>query len=162
MSLQVQEADGTEKLVFRVTASENKALKHELPNSIKILGTAISNHCKKTSSNSDTCVTYHINIVLEDDSTKDTQKTFWLVCNSVGGQGISSKLDSLADELKFVPIIGLAMPLSVKDEENGAISDFSGNAFCFLPLPPGEESRIGLPVHISGFFGLTNNCRSIK
>ncbi|ERE91622.1 sacsin [Cricetulus griseus] len=163
VSLHVREADGTERLVFRVTASENKALKHERPNSIKILGTAISNYCKKIPSNSVTCVTYHINIVLEDESTKDAQKTSWLVCNSVGGRGISSKLDSLADELKFVPIIGLAMSLSGRDDEqNGAISDFSGKAFCFLPLPPGEESRTGLPVHISGFFGLTDNRRSIK
>ncbi|KAG5836816.1 hypothetical protein ANANG_G00232640 [Anguilla anguilla] len=37
-----------------------------------------------------------------------------------------------------------------------------GRAFCFLPLPPGEESATGLPVHVSGFFGLTDNRRSIK
>ncbi|XP_011533341.1 sacsin isoform X4 [Homo sapiens] len=163
VSLYVREADGTEKLVFRVTSSESKALKHERPNSIKILGTAISNYCKKTPSNNITCVTYHVNIVLEEESTKDAQKTSWLVCNSVGGRGISSKLDSLADELKFVPIIGIAMPLSSRDDEaKGATSDFSGKAFCFLPLPPGEESSTGLPVHISGFFGLTDNRRSIK
>uniref|UniRef100_A0A452QMS3 Sacsin molecular chaperone n=1 Tax=Ursus americanus TaxID=9643 RepID=A0A452QMS3_URSAM len=162
VSLHVREAGGTERLVFRVTASENKALKHERPNSVKILETAISNYCKKIPSNSITCVTYHINIVLEDESTKDAQKTSWLVCNSVGGRGISGKLDSLADELKFVPIIGIAMSLSGDDEEKGAIADFSGKAFCFLPLPPGEESKTGLPVHISGFFGLTDNRRSIK
>lgn len=81
----------------------------------------------------------------------------------MGGRGVSSALDSLADELKFVPIIGIAMPLSSRDdEEKGATSDFSGKAFCFLPLPPGEESKTGLPVHISGFFGLTDNRRSIK
>jgi sacsin len=163
VSLHVREADGTEKLVFRVTASENEALKHERPNSIKILGTAISNYCKKIPSSSITCVTYHVNIALEDDSTEGAQRTSWLVCNSVGGRGISSKLDSLADELKFVPIIGIAMSLSGREvEEKGAISDFSGKAFCFLPLPPGEESKTGLPVHISGFFGLTDNRRSIK
>uniref|UniRef100_A0A9L0SUI4 Sacsin molecular chaperone n=1 Tax=Equus caballus TaxID=9796 RepID=A0A9L0SUI4_HORSE len=163
VSLHVREADGTEKLMFRVTASESTALKQERLNSVKILGTAISNYCKKIPSDSVTCVTYHINIVLEDESTKDTQKTSWLVCNSVGGRGVSSALDSLADELKFVPIIGIAMPLSSRDdEEKGATSDFSGKAFCFLPLPPGEESKTGLPVHISGFFGLTDNRRSIK
>lgn len=162
VSLHVREADGTKRLVFRVTASENKALKHERPNSVKILETAISNYCKKIPSNSITCVTYHINIVLEDESTKDAQKTSWLVCNSVGGRGISGKLDSLADELKFVPIIGIAMSLSRDDEEKGATADFSGKAFCFLPLPPGEESKTGLPIHISGFFGLTDNRRSIK
>uniref|UniRef100_A0ABI7Y251 Ubiquitin-like domain-containing protein n=1 Tax=Felis catus TaxID=9685 RepID=A0ABI7Y251_FELCA len=162
VSLHVREADGTEKLVFRVTASENQALRHERPNSVKILETAISNYCKKVPSNSITCVTYHINIVVEDEDRKDAQKTSWLVCNSVGGRGISGKLDSLADELKFVPIIGIAMSLSRDGDEEGATADLSGKAFCFLPLPPGEESKTGLPVHISGFFGLTDNRRSIK
>ncbi|XP_054442512.1 sacsin isoform X5 [Pteronotus mesoamericanus] len=162
ISLHVREADGTERLLFRVTAREDEALTPERPEAVKALGAAISNYCRKIPSNSITCVTYHINIALEDASTKDTQKTSWLVCNSVGGRGISSKLDSLADELKFVPTIGIAMPLSSGDDEKGATSDFSGKAFCFLPLPPGEESKTGLPVHISGFFGLTDNRRSIK
>uniref|UniRef100_A0A8C9BKB9 Sacsin molecular chaperone n=1 Tax=Phocoena sinus TaxID=42100 RepID=A0A8C9BKB9_PHOSS len=163
ISLHVREADGTEKLVFRVTASESAALTQERPDSIKILGAAISNYCEKIPSNSITCVTYPINIVLEDESARGAQKTSWLVCNSVGGRGISSRLDALADELKFVPVIGIAMLLSSGDEqEGGAASEFSGKAFCFLPLPPGEESKTGLPAHISGFFGLTDNRRSIK
>lgn len=162
VSLHVREADGTERLVFRVTASENKALKHERPNSIKILGTAINQYCKGVPSNSITCVTYHVNIVVEDESVKDAQKTSWLVCNCVGGRGMCTELDCLADDLKFVPTIGIAMSLATIEEENGAVADFSGRAFCFLPLPPGEESKTGLPVHVSGFFGLTDNRRSIK
>ncbi|KFZ48093.1 Sacsin, partial [Antrostomus carolinensis] len=162
VSLHVREADGTERLIFRVTASENKALKHERPNSIKILGTAINQYCKGIPSNSITCVTYHVNIVVEDESVKDAQKTSWLVCNCVGGRGMCTELDSLADDLKFVPTIGIAMSLSTNGEEKGAVADFSGRAFCFLPLPPGEESKTGLPVHVSGFFGLTDNRRSIK
>ncbi|KAM9602483.1 sacsin isoform 2-T4 [Morphnus guianensis] len=162
VSLHVREADGTERLIFRVTASENKALKHERPNSIKILGAAINQYCKGVPSNSITCVTYHVNIVVEDESVKDAQKTSWLVCNCVGGRGMCTELDCLADDLKFVPTIGIAMSLSTNGEEKGAVADFSGRAFCFLPLPPGEESKTGLPVHVSGFFGLTDNRRSIK
>ncbi|XP_034266196.1 LOW QUALITY PROTEIN: sacsin [Pantherophis guttatus] len=162
VSLHIREADGTERLIFRVTASENKALKHERPNSIKILGSAINQYCKGIPSNSITCVTYHINIVLEDESIKDAQKTSWLVCNSVGGRGICNELDCLADDLKYIPTIGIAMSLSSSGEEKGAEAQLSGRAFCFLPLPPGEESKTGLPVHVSGFFGLTDNRRSIK
>uniref|UniRef100_A0ACB8FGQ0 Uncharacterized protein n=1 Tax=Sphaerodactylus townsendi TaxID=933632 RepID=A0ACB8FGQ0_9SAUR len=162
VSLHVREADGSERLIFRVTAGESKALKHERPNSIKILGSAINQYCKGVPSNSITCVTYHINIVLEDESVKDAQKTSWLVCNSVGGRGMCSDLDGLADDLKYIPIIGIAMSLSTDGEEKGAVAQFSGRAFCFLPLPPGEESKTGLPVHVSGFFGLTDNRRSIK
>lgn len=162
VSLHVREADGTERLVFRVTASEDAALTQERPDAVTVLGEAISNYCRKIPNHSVTCVTYHINIALEDAGAQDAQKTSWLVCNSVGGRGLSSKLDSLADELKFVPTIGIALCLSSGDDEKGAASDFSGKAFCFLPLPPGEESKTGLPVHISGFFGLTDNRRSIK
>ncbi|XP_053564484.1 sacsin isoform X2 [Bombina bombina] len=162
VSLHVREADGTEKVLFRVTASENKSLKHDRPNSIKILGSAIEGYCKRVPSNSITCVSYHVSIVVEDESVKETQTSSWLVCNSVGGRGICNELDCLADDLKFVPTIGIAMPLCNSEDKIGAESEFTGRAFCFLPLPPGEESKTGLPVHVSGFFGLTDNRRSIK
>eukprot|EP00079_Xenopus_tropicalis_P015003 XP_004912121.1 PREDICTED: sacsin isoform X1 [Xenopus tropicalis] len=162
VSLHVREADGSEKLLFRVTASENKTVKHDRPNSIKILEKAIDGYCNGVPSNSITCVTYHVNIGVEDESVKETQTSSWLVCNGVGGRGICSELDCLADDLKFVPAIGIAMPLCSNGAEKGAVLEFSGRAFCFLPLPPGEESKTGLPVHISGFFGLTDNRRSIK
>ncbi|KAM8977638.1 sacsin [Pelodytes ibericus] len=162
VSLHVRDADGTEKILFGVTASESKSLKHDRPNSIKMLETAIGGYCKKVPSNSITCVTYHVNILVEDESVKETQTSSWLVCNSVGGRGICNELDCLADDLKFVPTIGIAMPLLNNGGEKGAECEFVGRAFCFLPLPPGEESKTGLPVHISGFFGLTDNRRSIK
>ncbi|KAB1267411.1 Sacsin, partial [Camelus dromedarius] len=163
VSLYVREASGTEKLVFRVSAREGGALGRERPDSVKILEGAISDYCEKIPSGSVTVVTYPVDIAVEDGSATGVQEASWLVCNSVGGRGISSKLDLLADELKFVPVIGIAMPLSSREDgEEGAVSGFSGKAFCFLPLPPGEESKTGLPVHVSGFFGLTDNRRSIK
>uniref|UniRef100_H3A3T5 Sacsin molecular chaperone n=1 Tax=Latimeria chalumnae TaxID=7897 RepID=H3A3T5_LATCH len=162
VALYVRESDGTERLLFRVTASEHQDLKHERPSAVKILNSAIDSYCNGVASNSVTCVTYYVNITTEDNTMKETQKASWLVCNSVGGRGLCNDLDSLAEDLKFIPTIGIATPLAGSDEEKGALSEFSGRAFCFLPLPPGEESMTGLPVHISGFFGLTDNRRSIK
>nr|XP_033804575.1 sacsin isoform X2 [Geotrypetes seraphini] len=162
VSLHIREADGTEQLLFRVTAGENNTLKHERSNAIKILGTAINNYCKGVPNNTITSVTYQVHIEVKDGQATETQKTSWLVCNSVGGRGMCSELDRLADDLKFIPTIGIAMSLSNSRDEKGATSEFSGRSFCFLPLPPGEESKTGLPVHISGFFGLTDNRRSIK
>ncbi|XP_053312398.1 sacsin [Spea bombifrons] len=162
VSLHIRERDGSERLLFQVTASENKSLKHERPNCIRMLEKAIDGYCKSVPSNSITCVAYHVNIAVEDESVNESQTSSWLVCNGVGGRGICSELDRLADDLKFVPTIGIAMPLLNYGEEKGAESEFIGRAFCFLPLPPGEESKTGLPVHISGFFGLTDNRRSIK
>ena len=165
VSLHVREADGSEKLVFRVTAREPAVPAPERPGAVEALGAALSDYCERVPSGGVTCVTYPVSIVLEDGSAQGARETSWLVCNSVGGRGLSVQLDALADELRFVPVIGIATPLPGPAEEDGAggaAAGFSGKAFCFLPLPPGEESRTGLPVHVSGFFGLTDNRRSIK
>uniref|UniRef100_UPI00398E5476 sacsin isoform X2 n=1 Tax=Pristiophorus japonicus TaxID=55135 RepID=UPI00398E5476 len=162
VTLYSRESNGTERMLFRVIASEGKELKQERPNSLKILRTAADRYCNNIPSNNVTCVTYHVNIVTEDVTSKEIEEMSWLVCNSVGGRGMCNELDCLAEDLKYIPNIGIAMPLLGSEEVKGAVSEFIGRAFCFLPLPPGEESKTGLPVHISGFFGLTDNRRSIK
>ncbi|XP_014070239.1 sacsin isoform X3 [Salmo salar] len=162
VSLHVRESDGTERMLFQVTAGENPEDKLERPNSLKTLGLATDSYSNGVPSSTVTCATYQVNIETQDETAKETQRTTWLVCNGVGGRGLCSDLDSLADDLKFIPTIGIALPLTRIDEDKGATSGFSGRAFCFLPLPPGDESLTGLPVHVSGFFGLTDNRRSIK
>lgn len=163
ISLHVRESDGTERMLFQVTASENTDDKLERPNALKTLGQATDGYNNGVPGSSITCVTYQVNIETQDETAKETQWMTWLVCNAVGGRGMCAELDSLADDLKFMPTIGIALPLTlINREEVGATSAFSGRAFCFLPLPPGEESETGLPVHVSGFFGLTDNRRSIK
>lgn len=163
ISLHVRESDGTERMLFQVTATENSDDKLERPNALKTLGQAVDSYSNGVPSSAVTCVTYQVSIETQDETVKETQKMTWLVCNGVGGRGMCAELDSLADDLKFMPTIGIALPLTVNNKEDkGATSGFSGRAFCFLPLPPGEESETGLPVHVSGFFGLTDNRRSIK
>ncbi|KAL0973286.1 hypothetical protein UPYG_G00201440 [Umbra pygmaea] len=162
VSLHLRESDGTERMLFQVTAGENPEDKLERPNSLKILGLATDSYSNGVPSSTVTCATYQVNIETQDETAKETQRTTWLVCNGVGGRGLCSDLDSLADDLKFIPTIGIALPLTIIDEGQDATSGFLGRAFCFLPLPPGEESLTGLPVHVSGFFGLTDNRRSIK
>uniref|UniRef100_A0A673G5E4 Sacsin-like n=1 Tax=Sinocyclocheilus rhinocerous TaxID=307959 RepID=A0A673G5E4_9TELE len=162
VSLHVRESDGTERMLFQVTASDSQEDKMEWPNALKTLGQAIDSYSNGVLSSSVTCATYQLSIEVRDETAKETQKTTWLVCNGVGGRGMCGELDSLADDLKFIPTIGIALPLTLIDEDKGATSCVSGRAFCFLPLPLGEESMTGLPVHVSGFFGLTDNRRSIK
>eukprot|EP00061_Rhincodon_typus_P016554 g44826.t1 len=162
VTLYIRESNGTERILFRVIASEGKELKHERSNSLKILRTAADRYCNNIPSNNITCVTYHVNIVTEDVASKNVDEMSWLVCNSVGGRGMCNELDCLAEDLKYIPNIAIAMPLLCNEEVKGAVPRFIGRAFCFLPLPPSEESKTGLPVHISGFFGLTDNRRSIK
>lgn len=163
ISLHVRECDGTERMLFQVTATENTEDKEERPNALNTLGEAIDGYGNGVPSSTITCVTYQVSIETQDETAKETQRMTWLVCNGVGGRGMCPELDSLADVLKFMPTIGIALPLTVVNKgDTGATSGFSGRAFCFLPLPPGEESETGLPVHLSGFFGLTDNRRSIK
>ncbi|XP_036005447.1 sacsin [Fundulus heteroclitus] len=163
ISLHVRECDGTERVLFEVTAAENPDDKLEKPNALKTLCQAVDSYSNGVPSSVVTCVTYQLHMETQDETSKETQRTTWLVCNGVGGRGMCAELDSLADDLKFMPTIGIALPLTVIDQEDrGATPGFSGRAFCFLPLPPGEESETGLPVHVSGFFGLTDNRRSIK
>lgn len=162
ISLHVREGDGTERILFQVTA-ENSDDKLERPTALKILGQAVDSYSNGVPCSTITCVTYQVIIETQDEMAKETQRMMWLVCNGVGGRGMCAELDSLADDLKFMPIIGIALPLTkINKDDKGAASGFSGRAFCFLPLPPGEESETGLPVHVSGFFGLTDNRRSIK
>ncbi|KAF6736193.1 Sacsin [Oryzias melastigma] len=150
ISLHVREPDGTERMLFQATATENPDDKLERPNALKTLGQAIDNYSNGVLSSTITCVTYQVNIETQDETAKETNRTTWLVCNGVGGRGMCAELDSLADNLKFMPIIGIALPLTANNQEDkGAAFGFSGRAFCFLPLPPGEESETGLPVHVS-------------
>ncbi|XP_078655957.1 sacsin-like [Branchiostoma floridae x Branchiostoma belcheri] len=78
----------------------------------------------------------------------------WLVTNYVKGRGISEEAKKLSEELSLLPWVGVAMPLS-------GGTNIEGRTFCFLPLPAGHEST-GLPVHVHGFFGVSDNRRSLK
>ncbi|XP_041657136.1 sacsin isoform X4 [Cheilinus undulatus] len=163
ISLHVRECDGTERMLFQVTSAENRNDKLERPNALKTLSQAVDSYNNGVPTSKITSITYMVTTETQEEAAKESQRMTWLVCNGVGGRGLCAELDSLADELKFMPTIGIALPLSLADKEDkGATSGFSGRAFCFLPLPPGEESETGLPVHVSGFFGLTDNRRSIK
>ncbi|CAH1252746.1 SACS [Branchiostoma lanceolatum] len=78
----------------------------------------------------------------------------WLVTSYVKGRGISEEARSLSEELSLLPWVGVAMPLTGEGK-------LDGRTFCCLPLPAGHEST-GLPVHVHGFFGVSDNRRSLK
>ncbi|CAH0485094.1 unnamed protein product [Peronospora farinosa] len=74
----------------------------------------------------------------------------YLVCNQIGG-GKAREMACAAENesLKLIPWVGIAARI------DGMPID--GRAFCFLPLPV----RVGLPVHINGYFELSSNRRDI-
>ncbi|KAG7379423.1 hypothetical protein PHYPSEUDO_008661 [Phytophthora pseudosyringae] len=74
----------------------------------------------------------------------------YLVCNQIGGGKARDMACAAENEsLKLIPWVGIASRIDGVPME--------GRAFCFLPLPV----RIGLPVHVNGYFELSSNRRDI-
>lgn len=92
-------------------------------------------------------------ITLHSDAHRETK---WLVTTCSMKEGVVENLDSLADKLKFLPQVDLALPCG----ENPECS--KGRLSCFLPLPNNESNKTGLPVYVNACFGLTDNRREIK
>ena len=110
-------------------------------------------------------VTYPITIetVAYNQGIKsDTQRHYFLVTNYFCGGNVSSEFESLAKDkdLSYLPLVGVAMPIPERSETQ--TPDIKGHVFCFLPLPVQKTSLTGLPVHVNGFFALSQNRRYIK
>ncbi|KAL5005313.1 hypothetical protein ScPMuIL_018769 [Solemya velum] len=89
---------------------------------------------------------------------RKVEKT-WVVVNLFGGrEAQSTRMKKLlADKrLSCPPYVGVAVPLGMD------ISQLKGHVFCFLPLPVESRSLTGFPVHINGFFSLSQNRRHVK
>ncbi|XP_060582871.1 sacsin-like isoform X2 [Ruditapes philippinarum] len=94
----------------------------------------------------------------EEDSK--IAKSRWLIVNYLKGGDISDKLGLLMKdkELGYPHIVGVAASI---DEQNNFTST-SGHVFCYQPLPQENVSMTGLPVHINGFFSLSQNRRHVR
>ena len=81
----------------------------------------------------------------------------YLVTNYFCGEDISPEFKVLASDesLSYLPLVGVAMATSRQRE-------LLGHLFCFLLLPVQKISLTGLPVHINGFFALSQNRHHIK
>ncbi|KAL5004239.1 hypothetical protein ScPMuIL_017695 [Solemya velum] len=89
----------------------------------------------------------------EEDITK------WLVVNLLSSKsGLSeTMLELMKDKsLSYPPYVSIAMPLEMNT------SEFKGHVFCFLPLPLESRSLTGFPVHVNGFFALSQSRRHVK
>ena len=82
----------------------------------------------------------------------------WLVYHQVDAR--NSTLKKLSLELGLLPWVAFATPVNAVTLQ--ALSSRPGRIFCFLPLPPDADSKTGLPVHVHGYFGLTDNRRGLK
>ncbi|XP_025093507.1 sacsin-like isoform X2 [Pomacea canaliculata] len=97
--------------------------------------------------------------MLDDhDGQSVVQSEKWLVVNyHPGGSDLSPELSELCNDpqLSYKPYVGVAAPLEGQ-------TNFQSQIFCFLPLPLESRSPTGLPVHVNGFFALSQNRRHVK
>ena len=106
-----------------------------------------------------TIETVKFNALFDDETVR--QHSF-LVTNYFCAGEISTRFQKLMadEELNYLPTVGVAMALPTSP--NLHTPDINGHVFCFLPLPVQTRSLTGLPVHVNGFFALSQNRRYIK
>ncbi|XP_078348598.1 sacsin-like [Oculina patagonica] len=110
-------------------------------------------------------VTYPITIeVINFDSNNNegVKQHSFLVTNYFCGEEVSSEFKKLITdkELSYLPTVSVAMPLPTDPQQ--LTPDIQGHVFCFLPLPVQKTTLTGLPVHINGFFALSQNRCHVK
>ncbi|KAK6165581.1 hypothetical protein SNE40_022484 [Patella caerulea] len=86
----------------------------------------------------------------------ETSDDEWLVINHYHGGHVSSELKKLVedDDWPYSPYVSIAACLSQPITR--------GHVFCFLPLPLEGQSLTGLPVHVNGFFALSQDRHHVK
>lgn len=107
-------------------------------------------------------VTYPITIEVARLSEDSTERHSFLVTSYCCGGEVSSKFEKLLTdkELSYLPSVGVAM--AIPSKHSIPTPDIQGHVFCALPLPVQKKSLTGLPVHVNGFFSLSQNRRHIK
>ena len=107
--------------------------------------------------------TYPLTIKTETTTgTPEHSTERYLVTNYCCGGTVSLQFEKLLtdDELSYLPSVGVAM--AIPNGVNSTTPNISGHVFCALPLPFQTKSITGLPVHVNGFFALSQNRRHIK
>ena len=106
-------------------------------------------------------VTYPVIIETVVRENNIQQFSFLVTSYCCGGE-LSSEFQTLLtdEELSYLPSVGVAM--GVPPTKDLPTPDVAGHVFCALPLPVQKKSMTGLPVHVNGFFALTQNRRHIK
>ena len=115
---------------------------------------------------------YNLNVthIHSADDSIDTNSYQYLVVEYYAGGPASETMRTLHQNkgLSHVPLVGVAMgigsstrPPDVSDESCES-SKPSGQVFCFLPLRTDQRSNTGLPVHVNGYFSVSQNRHSLN
>ena len=106
-------------------------------------------------------VTYPLTIEAVKFDSPVKQHSFLVTNYFCGGEASLRFKRLMTDkELNYLPTVGVAMALPTGPKLQAP--DIKGHVFCVLPLPVQKTSLTGLPVHLNGFFALSQNRRYIK
>lgn len=99
---------------------------------------------------------YNMKIKMKKLNEQHTENE-WYVMHFYKGGDMSKELKTLSQDetLSYSPYVSLGLPLFHDPE-------FKGHVFCLMPLPLQNESLTGFPVHVNGYFALTQNRRHVK
>ncbi|XP_053389371.1 sacsin-like, partial [Mercenaria mercenaria] len=120
---------------------------------------AFKEHIEDVNSTSESADAHSTLQMVIHTSSEDTVKSQeWLVVNYFIRESASEGFRHLIQDrnLGYSPYVGVAAPL------HGMSEGFEGHVFCFLPLPREGERLTGLPVHVNGFFALSQNRHHMK
>ena len=105
----------------------------------------------------------------KEDGSHRTDVRRLLVSEMYGGGDVSVELQTLQQDPKlgFMPLVGAAMELKQrqtedKKPETNTDVELCGQVFCILPLAVEQKSSTGLPVHINGYFAVSQNRRHLR
>ncbi|XP_060076348.1 sacsin-like [Ylistrum balloti] len=114
--------------------------------------------CKGRTPDEDMETVLLVTVIVQERN--ESKKQQWIVCRYVKGMNnLSADLRALSDDkyLSYCPLVGIAVPVN-----DTLDNEFHGQVFCFLPLPSSSENSTGLPVHINGFFALSQDRNHVK
>ena len=95
-------------------------------------------------------------IDLEQNFDGNVQKFSYVACEHFGYAGPNEKFKGMMidEELSYVPLISIALPIHGEDP--------GGHLFSALPLPLQVKCMTGIPAHINGFFALGPDRKDLK
>ena len=107
-------------------------------------------------------ITFETAYFSEELMESSAERQSFLVTSYCCGGMVSSQFERLLtdEELSYLPSVGVAM--AIPSGLGLLTPEIQGHVFCVLPLPVQKKSITGLPVHVNGFFSLSQNRRHIK
>ena len=111
---------------------------------------------------------YPILIEVKKQNELQSESSLWFISQFFAGTTEADNCKNLPTNLGYLPSAGVALPISLNNDERIMENEPRGHIFCFLPLPLEKKSSTGVKFHIHGCFALTridaisNGLRLIK